>query len=157
MHISIDEFIILQKRFQEFRELGYPKLDRKAIQMIELLNGLPNTVTVSCKVPTWDDARNQSYGDGMRSDTIVTVLAVTTREAFEKLWYISQAVYKDISHVRMGYYKRQWPVDIGELAGLDYPAAVLEYNYWDKTEEAFEAKLNRYLEVLESAILSVKE
>lgn len=157
MYISIDEFIILQKQFQEFRELGYPKLDHKAIQMIELLNGLPNTVTVSCKVPTWGYASSRSYGDGMRSDTIVTVLAVTTREAFEKLWHISQAVYKDISHVRIGYYKRQWPVDIGELAGLDYPAAVLEYNFWDNNQEAFEAKLNRYLEVLESAILSVKE
>ena len=154
MFVTQYQFDQLKQRYQDYKEEGFPNLDKRMKNIIESLNEIPGLVTVFCceghyptspEIDRWHDSAQ-------------LLVATKDLEAFEKLYSIYENTsmrLKKRVQLTLSHRHLLWPFYTD--AELWYPLNELLYNYWGVGEAAFEENKQTYLSTLVDAIQSVKE
>lgn len=149
MFVTPELFSELKEHYSEIKQSDFIGLNEKVKLIIQNLNKIDGAVVVSWEVPNWNET--EPYYDETRSAIIGFVLAITDQASAKTVFDINQKIYKELSHAHFGYYR------IIEFKGQRIPTFQLWHNFWDKDQNEFENKLNRYIGSLKIAMESINE
>ena len=149
MFVTPELFSELKEHYSKIEQGDFIGLNEKVKLIIQNLNKIDGIVVVSCEIPNWNETK--LYYDETRSAIIGFVLAITDQVSAKAVSDINQKIYKGLSHAHFGYYR------IIEFKGQSLPTFQLWHNFWDKDQNKFENKLNRYIESLRIATESINE
>jgi len=154
MFVTQAQFDQLKQRYIDYKDEGFPNLDKGMKNIIESLNEIPGLVTVFC----CEGHYSPSPETDRWRDSAQLLVATKDLKAFEKLYSIYENTsmrLKKRVQLTLNHRHLLWPFYTD--AELWYPLNELLYNYWGIGQAAFEENKQTYLSTLVNVIQSVKE
>lgn len=155
MFVTQEQFDQLKQRYKDYKEEGFPNLDKGMKNIIESLNEIPGIVTVFCCEGHYDNS-----SDGRIKLDVIT--AVLDQSALETLYKIHLLIAKEINTPVCGQvclHELVWPIQEHDSVDLSilYPVACLEHFYFVWHSDKEDQVKQTHIRVIENAIQSVKD
>lgn len=159
MFVTQSQFDQLKKRYQDYKDEGFPCLDKGMKNIIEMLNEIDGIVTVFCCEGHYDNVDDR---DSIGRIKLEVITAILNRDALDFLYKVHLTASKQLNTPLCGQiclHRLVWPIQERDSLDLSmlYPVACLEHFYfvWSRSKEDQVKQL--HIRVIENAIRAVKE
>lgn len=159
MFVTQEQFDQLKQRYKDYKEEGFPNLDKGMKNIIESLNEIPGIVTVFCCEGHYDNTSDRDSTGRIKLDVITAVL---NQSALGALYKVHSLVAKELDAPLCGQvclHELVWPIQERDWVDLSilYPVACLEHFYFVWHSDKEDQVKQTHIRVIENAIQSVKE